>query len=114
MPVSRFSVDQCRCKTAGEIDDHQLFEASALQGRTSARLHRASHMTAAALREMLTSDPHFRPQATIFGTTSGGMSFGEQYYRALQSHESLGRSPELIAKLPSPETADRRPNELRA
>jgi 3-oxoacyl-[acyl-carrier-protein] synthase II len=28
------------------------------------------------------------------------MSFGEQYYRALESHESLRRSPELIANYP--------------
>lgn len=99
-PVSRFSVEQCRCKTAGQIDDRQLLAASALHGRTTARLHRASHMITVALREMLASDPQFRPQATIFGTTSGGMSFGEQYYRALQSHESLRRSPELIANYP--------------
>jgi 3-oxoacyl-(acyl-carrier-protein) synthase len=73
MPVSRFPVEQCRCKTAGQIDDDQLLAASALRGRTGARLHRASHMITAALREMLASDPQFRPQATIFGTTSGGM-----------------------------------------
>lgn len=99
-PVSRFSVDQCRCKTAGQIDDQPLLAASALGGRSNSRLHRASHMITAALREMLQSDPQFRPQATIFGTTSGGMSFGEQYYRALQSHESLRRAPELIANYP--------------
>jgi 3-oxoacyl-[acyl-carrier-protein] synthase II len=99
-PVSRFSVDQCRCKTAGQIDDEQLLGASALRGRSQARLHRAAHMITASLREMLASDPQFRPQITIFGTTSGGMSFGEQYYRALESHESLRRAPELIANYP--------------
>lgn len=99
-PVSRFSVDQCRCKTAGQIDDQRLRAASALRGRTHARLHRSAHMITAALREMLASDPQFRPEATIFGTTSGGMSFGEQYYRTLQSHQSLRRSPALIANYP--------------
>jgi 3-oxoacyl-[acyl-carrier-protein] synthase II len=98
--VSRFSVDQCRCKTAGQIDDKQLLDASALRGRRQARVHRAAHMITASLREMLASDPQFRPQITIFGTTSGGMSFGEQYYRALESHESLRRAPELIANYP--------------
>ena len=100
-PVSRFSVEQCRCKTAGQIDDGRTpGRQRPHDGRTSARLHRASHMITAALREMLASDPQFRPQTTIFGTTSGGMSFGEQYYRALHSHESLRRSPELIANYP--------------
>ena len=99
-PVLRFSVDQCRCKTAGQIDDERLLVASGPRGRTSARMHRAAHMITASLREMLAADPQFRPQITIFGTTSGGMSFGEQYYRALQSHQSLRTSPALIANYP--------------
>jgi 3-oxoacyl-[acyl-carrier-protein] synthase II len=99
-PVTQFSVEQTRCKTAGWIDDSRLKEADGPQDRKSSRLHRASHMVTAAMREMLKFDPAFRPQTTIFGTTSGGMSFGEEYYRTLQSHRSLRRVPELLANYP--------------
>ncbi len=99
-PVSRFSVEHCRCQTAGQVDDERLLAASAVPGRTNARMHRAAHMITASLREMLAAEPRFQPQMTIFGTTSGGMSFGEQYYRTLQSHDSLRNSPRLIANYP--------------
>ncbi len=99
-PVDRFPVGQCRCKTAGQIDDEALREASAIEGRRGKRLHRASHMVVAALREMHAQDPLFRPQTTIFATTSGGMSFGEQYYRSLQANSRLRRTPGLIANYP--------------
>jgi 3-oxoacyl-[acyl-carrier-protein] synthase II len=98
--VTRFPVDQCRCQTAGQIDDHRLLARVRPLDRKGARLHRASHMVIAALSELLEFDPAFRPQTTIFGTTSGGMSFGEKYYRTLQSQQSLRRAPELIANYP--------------
>ena len=41
-------------------------------------------MMIGALAELLEQAPDFRPELTVVGTTSGGMSFGEQYYRALQ------------------------------
>ena len=56
----------------------------------SRRLHRASRMMIAALAELLEQAPDFRPELTVVGTTSGGMSFGEQYYRALQQPDSRG------------------------
>ncbi len=31
------------------------------------------------------------------GTTSGGMTFGEEYYRSLQGHRTMRRAPRLIA-----------------
>ena len=99
-PVSRFAVERCRCQTAGQIDDQTLLGASASEGRKGKRLHRSSHMVIAALREMLERDPHFKPQTTIFATTSGGMSFGEQYYRSLQVSAAGRRTPGLIANYP--------------
>jgi 3-oxoacyl-[acyl-carrier-protein] synthase II len=57
-------------------------------------------MVIAALREALQQDPGFQPQLTVFGTTSGGMSFGEQYYRALLAKETLRRTPRWIANYP--------------
>ena len=99
-PVQRFPVDRCRCQTAGQIDDETLLGMSQTTGRRGRRLHRASHMVIAALREALEQDPGFQPQTTIFGTTSGGMSFGEQYYRSLQAKTTLRKTPEWIANYP--------------
>ena len=40
-------------------------------------------MTTVALAETLKYAPGFAPELTVIGTTSGGMSFGEKYYRAI-------------------------------
>jgi len=48
--VTRFSVAECRCKTAGQVPDDRLL--AGLNKRLPAkRLHRASHMMIHALRE---------------------------------------------------------------
>jgi 3-oxoacyl-[acyl-carrier-protein] synthase II len=98
-PVTRFDVANCRCKTAGQIPDERLL-SHRRNGRQNARLHRASHMMIAALEEMLGLDSEFKPELTVIGTTSGGMSFGEDYYRALHRHRNLRRAPEWIANYP--------------
>jgi 3-oxoacyl-[acyl-carrier-protein] synthase II len=36
-----------------------------------------------AVRELVAGDADFRPELAIIGTTSGGMSFGEQFFRTL-------------------------------
>src|SRR5947209_12216673 len=95
-PVERFSVEQCRCKTAAQIPDDRLRDAAGAD-RKRPRLHRAAQMTIAALREALEQLPGFRPELTVVGTTSGGMTFGEEYYRALHSRTSLRHTPALIA-----------------
>jgi 3-oxoacyl-[acyl-carrier-protein] synthase II len=41
-------------------------------------------MVICALEQVLAQVPQFKPQLTVVGTTSGGMTFGEQYYRSLQ------------------------------
>ena len=97
--VTRFDVTHCRCKTAAQIPDTLLFSPRPI-GRKRARLHRASHMMITALDEMRRFDPEFNPELTVIGTTSGGMSFGEDYYRALYQHRNLRRSPEWIANYP--------------
>jgi 3-oxoacyl-[acyl-carrier-protein] synthase II len=96
--VTRFDVAQCRCKTAAQIPDGRLLNRQ--NGRKNARLHRASHMMNAALDELLGRDPGFKPDLTVIGTTSGGMSFGEDYYRAVHRQRSLRRSPEWLANYP--------------
>jgi len=98
-PVTQFNVDQCRCKTAGQVGDERLL-AGRRNGRQTRRLHRASHMMIRALEEALSQDSQFEPDLTVIGTTSGGMSFGQDYYRLLRQHRDLRHSASLIANYP--------------
>src|SRR5438067_1647938 len=98
--VIRFSVAECRCKTAGQVSDERLLSNRSKAGRAR-RLHRASHMMISALGEALAQSPQFKPELTIVGTTSGGMSYGEDYFRALKRHGSLRHSPTWIANYPA-------------
>jgi 3-oxoacyl-[acyl-carrier-protein] synthase II len=99
-PVSRFSVAQCRCKTAGQIPDERLL-VSRGETRHSRRLHRASHMMIEALGQIAKEAPQFQPELTVIGTTSGGMSYGESYYRSLHAGESPRHAPTWIANYPA-------------
>ena len=98
--VTRFSVAECRCKTAGQVSDERPLNNRSKAGRAR-RLHRASHMMMSALGEALAQSPQFKPELTIVGTTSGGMSYGEDYFRALNRHGSLRHSPTWIANYPA-------------
>jgi 3-oxoacyl-[acyl-carrier-protein] synthase II len=97
-PVTRFDVSRCKCKTAAQVrvDDLQPNRSGSHEGR----LHPASRMMIRALGEALEQDAEFRPSLTVIGTTSGGMSFGEQYYRALSARRPLRKAPRWIANYP--------------
>src|SRR5215216_409679 len=99
-PVMRFSVKQCRCNTAGQVSGLRLL-ASHAQTRRSGRLHRASHMMIQALQEVVAQQPEFQPELTVIGTTSGGMSYGERYYRSLNGAGDLRHAPTWIANYPA-------------
>ena len=103
-PVTRFSVEQCRCKTAGQVPDERLMDGQRNGNRTR-RLHRASHMTIQALGEALAQNPQFKPDLVVMATTSGGMSYGEDYYRTLNQHGDLRHSPAWIANYLAPKAA---------
>jgi 3-oxoacyl-[acyl-carrier-protein] synthase II len=96
-PVTTFSVEKTRCKTAAQIDDGRLL-SSANRRRRERRLHRASYMVMTALAELLEHAPDFEPEIGIVGTTSGGMSFGENFYRTLGNGGPC--SAALIANYP--------------
>lgn len=89
-PVTAFPVDRCRCRTAGQVSDIRLAEAKE-SNRHSERLHRVAQMMILALKEALAQAPGFQPELTVVGTTSGGMTFGEQYYRGLKAKEAPSR-----------------------
>lgn len=95
-PVTRFSVAECRCKTAGQVPDDRLLKEQHETNRPK-RLHRASHLMIRALTEALAQRPGFKPELTVVGTTSGGMSYGEDYYRALCGNGNLRHSPTWVA-----------------
>jgi 3-oxoacyl-[acyl-carrier-protein] synthase II len=76
--VTDFDVSRCRSKTAGQVRNLQIEEGT----KRTRKLHRASTMMIAAMREAATNDPSFSPELVVIGTTSGGMSFGQQFYRA--------------------------------
>ncbi|MGA7274136.1 MAG: beta-ketoacyl-[acyl-carrier-protein] synthase family protein [Candidatus Udaeobacter sp.] len=99
-PITRFSVAQCRCKTAGQVSDDRLL-AGLSEAPRSRRLHRASHMMIQALKEVLAQEPRFEPKLTVIGTTSGGMSYGEHYYRSLRQGGDLLRTPTWVANYPA-------------
>ncbi len=94
-PVQDFSTEQTRCQTAGQVCDDLLENTNST--RHARRLHRVARMTIAALREAIGQAPGFTPELTIVGTTSGGMTFGEEYYRSLHGQRALRRAPSLIA-----------------
>jgi 3-oxoacyl-[acyl-carrier-protein] synthase II len=94
-PVTRFDVSHCRCKTAAQVREEALQPIT--NGSRGRRLHASSHMMIRALNEALEQDPKFRPDLAVIGTTSGGMSFGEKYFRALSNHSGLKNAPGWIA-----------------
>ncbi len=96
-PVTAFSVEKTRCKTAAQIDDGRLLD-KANRSRQDRRLHRASYMVMTALAELLERAREFEPEIAIVGTTSGGMSFGENFYRTLENGGAC--SAALIANYP--------------
>ena len=98
--ITRFSITECRCQTAGQVPDERLLDKRG-NGVRAQRLHRASHMMIEGLREALTQEPQFKPELTVIGTTSGGMSYGESYYRSLARGENLRHSPTWIANYPA-------------
>ena len=98
--VTRFPVEQCRCKTAGQIADERLLSESLNGHKPRHRVHRAAQMLIYALREALSQDRQFQPELTVIGTTSGGMSFGEDYYRSLHRHREMRHAPAWIANYP--------------
>ena len=72
--VTDFDVSRCRAKTAGQVGE--------VGDGDDERHHKASRMMIAAAREAQEQDGAFEPEFMVIGTTSGGMSHGEQFYRA--------------------------------
>ncbi len=89
-PITLFPTQAFRSTQAGMADD-AFFGAAG----SSRRWPRASHMVFAALTEALSMQSDFQPDVVIAATTSGGMDFGEAFYRGLIA----GRSPRSLRPL---------------
>jgi 3-oxoacyl-[acyl-carrier-protein] synthase II len=102
--VTRFSVEHCRCKMAGQVSDERLVDAARPPLR-SGRLHRVAQMMILALGEALAQAPGFQPELSLLGTTSGGMTFGEEYYRGLKGSRISKRSAASLIANYTPQKA---------
>lgn len=99
--VTMFDVSKCRSKTAGHVREDWQFSGA------QSGWHRASHFMAAAMAEAQSSDPGFRPELAVIGTTSGGMSFGEAFYRSQVAHAAeRGRASWLANYMPQKAVLD--------
>lgn len=82
-PVRRFDVSRHRARTAAEVDLPAVLPPTRLTPKQARRLDRASRMLLWAAHEAWQQSGW---EATtdlpvVLGTTSGGMSLGEEYYR---------------------------------
>lgn len=99
-----FSVEGCQGQRVAELADPELSEVLSRKPE-SGRWHRVTRMLWGALAEAAEAAPKFRPEAAIFGTTSGGMSYGEAFYRALQAGESSRRYRRMVREYPPQQAA---------
>ena len=82
-PVTLFDVSRQRVRIAAEVEMPAALPATRLDHRQAKRLDRASHLLLHAAHEAWTR-AGWEPSANlpvVLGTTSGGMSLGEAYYR---------------------------------
>ena len=85
-PVTRFDVSRQRVKTAGEVDLPPMLPKTKLTGRQLGRMDRAAKLLLLAAHEAWeqcgwNSSEFDGDIPIVLGTTSGGMSLGEAYYR---------------------------------
>ncbi len=95
-PVSLFDVSRQRVKTAAEVDLPDALPPTGLSRRQVGRLDRAGKMLLLAANEAW-QQAGWKPAANlplVLGTTAGGMSLGEDYFRqAVQSPIRHRRQP---------------------
>jgi 3-oxoacyl-[acyl-carrier-protein] synthase II len=98
-PVSLFDVSRQRVKTAAEVSLPAQLPASALEGRHLRRMDRAAQLLFVAAHEAW-HQAGWEPGESVpvvLGTTSGGMSLGEMYYR--QAIQTPGNDSRQAARV---------------
>ncbi len=94
-PVRLFPVKGCQSKTAGQVSE-ELGERAAAIAPRARRWTRAAQMVLVALDEALRAAPGFVPDAVVMGTTSGGMPFGEEFFRAVSAGSPAWRETRKV------------------
>ena len=80
--VTLFSTAKFRSHLAGHVPDD--FEERAAEISAQSRAWpRAAKLVLVAMAEAMRARPGFVPDVVVAGTTSGGMDFGEQFYRGV-------------------------------
>lgn len=98
-PVTLFDVSRQRARLAAEVDLPAYLPPTALSARREARLDRAARMLVLAAGEALAQAGWERGAEVpvVLGTTGGGMSLGEAYYRqTLQPTPSRRHQPARV------------------
>ncbi len=90
-PIRLFSTEGSRAKTAGQVDETLADRAAAIAPKAR-RWSRPAQMVLVAMEEALRDNPDFIPEQAVIATTSGGMSLGEEFYRALAGRRSLAKA----------------------
>jgi 3-oxoacyl-[acyl-carrier-protein] synthase II len=91
--VTAFDVSQTKCKTAAHVDPSFMVAES----RVRRRLHPAAHMLTAAMAEAVAGMGDVQPELCVVGTTSGGMTFGENFYRAIRDQRKMAHLATAVA-----------------
>ena len=92
-PVKHFDVSRQRVKTAAEVDLPENFPATKLDRRQLSRLDRAGKMLVLAAHEAWSQAGWESAEniPLVLGTTAGGMTLGEAYYRQATQQPSQHR-----------------------
>jgi 3-oxoacyl-[acyl-carrier-protein] synthase II len=98
-PVRLFSVEGCQSQTAGQVSDALTDHARAIAPRAR-RWTRAAQMLLVATDEALSARPGFVPDCVVVGTTSGGMTLGEEFYRAAVTSTRVASAARRILAYP--------------
>lgn len=83
-PVRLFPVGGRRSQTAGQVTEELGTLARAVVPRAR-HWSRAAQMVLLAMEEARQACPDFVPDCVVMGTTSGGMTLGEDFFRALSA-----------------------------
>lgn len=97
--VRLFPVEGCQSQTAGQIGP-DLAETAAAICPKAKRWTRASQMILLAAAEALGNAPGFAPECVVVGTTSGGMTLGEEFYRAAVRNHRVGPAARRVLHYP--------------
>ena len=102
--VTAFDVSKTRCRTAGQVANDWL---DARKERKAQRLDRSSLMMIQATREAIQTAGRLVPEMMVIATSSGAMSNGERFYRALlEGRSRLGAARAVANYMPQKPVLD--------